>query len=915
MSECQLGKFHSQLENVPNKFDHIRKDFCAYNSAAAMNILNGETIDWSDKKELHGDLIIETGGKLTIRCQVSFPTGASVIVEPGGQLVVQEGGKLTNVCNELWDGIQVWGFNTHNQYGGDPVGPPQDYAYQGYVELKNGGTIEHARTGILMEEPGAPGTSGGVVVSNGGIFRNCQLPVEFKRYRNFTGNDPNAGTTMPNRSHFYNTSFIVDDDYRGEDDFKYHVKMAEVSGVDFVGCAFANMRTDITESHKLGYGIYSIDAHYKVKASCATAFPPGGSCPESMMGATKFIGLDHGIHALTGTSGRTFQVEHSEFTDNVCGVYTEGVVGFKVVECDFAVGGRDVELTGDIDELFCDRHRAIFSTTGYGFIIDDNEITQSGTNLTEGIVVGYSYDHNDMLFRNTAHGLESAFIGEGVCASTTNPASVGFHFRCNTSDDNATNFWSRRVGDDQNTVDQTIRSNQGHGAWAPDNQFDRDATRVDFKNTNEGNVVRYHWAMPEAPYKPQYLSTDVVVVGNAWRPYGNCSSRGWVPYTYPQPPRRDPLLTQLNLHKAAYASNRYLYEDRMDGGSTDDVLAEIQSTWPNEAWQLRQYLLGLSPFLTYEALVAAMSNAYLPEAMRAEICVANPDATQKEGFLYWLEHDAPYPVSPSVISSIVASWNSQTYRTELEGTMAYHHGEMTQAVNMLLEYHWADTVEHTDSLRGVWQLLRTPAARYAEALLLMQQGEYNAAIDLIEALPEEHHLGSKEESERWRMLGFIDLAKNIAGDERTLAQLTASEAEELDALVAGQHDRAATWIHNILCFYYGNCRAPLTGGDDVTPKSRKIEAVSEVEPTLPSLEIYPNPAGNWATVNVRFENEPTDAQLVVQDLAGRVLRRLRIGSTKQPLILDCRELAAGAYSVQLLNNASVLRTEKLIIRQ
>lgn len=38
--------------------------------------------------------------------------------------------------------------------------------------------------------------------------------------------------------------------------------------------------------------------------------------------------------------------------------------------------------------------------------------------------------------------------------------------------------------------------------------------------------------------------------------------------------------------------------------------------------------------------------------MRAEVCIANPEATQKDGFLKWLELDADYPMPLDLIENI-----------------------------------------------------------------------------------------------------------------------------------------------------------------------------------------------------------------------------------------------------------------------
>ncbi|MBK8582731.1 MAG: hypothetical protein IPL86_13175 [Flavobacteriales bacterium] len=191
---------------------------------------------------------------------------------------------------------------------------------------------------------------------------------------------------------------------------------------------------------------------------------------------------------------------------------------------------------------------------------------------------------------------------------------------------------------------------------------------------------------------------------------------------------------------------------------------------------------------------------------------------KSEGFVKWLRYEAQTPMPESPINNIEASWDTKTFRTQLESTMAHHHGEMTQQANLLKNYYQNDSIDHVDSLRWVWQQIRTPAARYAEALTYMHQGEFENARSVIEDLPEEHELRDKQEGERYRMLAVIDFFAPIYAAGRSSGQLTVSEQDQLVAIINDQRDRPATWAQNILCFHYNKCRAPLSGGDGGTPE-------------------------------------------------------------------------------------------------
>ncbi|MBN1338404.1 MAG: hypothetical protein JXA03_03725, partial [Bacteroidales bacterium] len=123
------------------------------------------------------DFIVETGQTCIIRSRVLFYPSIRLIVERGAKLSI-EGGTLTNACNGLWQGIELRGNACQ----------PQNIAYQGVVEVLNGGTIENAVCGIRTikmqpdEEGVDPDYSGGIIWADNAGFINNKTAVEFYSY-------------------------------------------------------------------------------------------------------------------------------------------------------------------------------------------------------------------------------------------------------------------------------------------------------------------------------------------------------------------------------------------------------------------------------------------------------------------------------------------------------------------------------------------------------------------------------------------------------------------------------------------------------------------------------------------------------------------------------------------------------------
>jgi hypothetical protein len=710
---------------------------------------------------------------------------------------------------------------------------------------------------------------------------------------------------------------------------------SEITSVDIRACSFANTQPGITTSTALGQGITSANSTLTVRPGC-----PNGAdeCTGQTLVRNTFTNLDHGIELFDTGFGSYATIHQNDFTNNIAGIYANGMTGFAVTENLFTVGDNAVGLVGDVDISFNGFHRALFSTVSYGFIIRDNTLVQASTGVaqplvgTEGIVVGYTRDHNDVVFRNNATGLERAFVGEGISADVSNSYSgriVGLQFHCNESDNNAVNFLSRTVNtnDEFEMAQQTIRYFQGDRRPA-DNRFDLwpldTPDRWDFSVDTE-TPLDYFFREPITSgqwiYRPLSYTTDPPRLFPHERPnlIGSiCNDRP--SYNLDQLSNMEgtglmeDLEDQLLVAKLAYGNVRFIHQQMVDGGDHDEVVQEISSTWPNEAWQLRQYLLDLSPFLSTESLKNAVNKPSFPMAMKAEVCIANPDATKKEGFTKWLLTEALEPMPEYLVQLIEQSWDTRTFRTDMELELAEHHATLSYMANEMRYVEHQQAQPSAAVVRGTWQQVRTTAARYAEANIWLGEGNYSAAHNVVSSIPQEHDLRSPEQLERLRMLDYITLLQNAANAGRAAHELTTAEVNQLKAMSDGQYDRAANWISNLLCVYYGHCRPPRTGGEVGGDKNLRTQN-SQLPPLRDNvIHLAPNPAQTWVTLTYSLLEEPANGWVHVKDVTGRSLISERLAGIEGQLVLDTRQLAKGTYTVECTSDEALLKTERLIVQ-
>ncbi len=367
--------------------------------------------------------------------------------------------------------------------------------------------------------------------------------------------------------------------------------------------------------------------------------------------------------------------------------------------------------------------------------------------------------------------------------------------------------------------------------------------------------------------------------------------------------------------KLEYGNTRYLFDQLLDGGSTDETVQQIQESWPNEAWQLRATLLQKSPYLSSEVLMEMVKKNVMPAAMVAEIYIANPEATQKGGLVKWLQYEAPIAMPQYLLDNIEASWDQKTYRSTLEKNMAFSRGEMSQAIYHVLASFTADsTGAPVDSIRTTLQVLRTPDARYMEILTYLQQDNFDSAYAVMDRLPVEFKLKEKEETEKDRTKQYIGMVQGWRSDGRSDAELNEGEVTALQNLAGDFNDRPAEWAQNLLCFGYGICRAPLSGGEHAQPLAMQRPVAQIEAPPTPVLALSPNPADAWVAMNYHFEATADKACLIVRDATGREVEMIPISRTEGQAVYDTRRLAPGTYTVELVNGGKHIEAQKLVVQ-
>jgi hypothetical protein len=921
LTPCQLGIQNYTLTNgtVP---DYVLRDYCTRDPSKDLYITTGSNEVWNSSRRLLGNLIVTVNSSLTIKCSVGMPKNARIVVEPGGKLIL-DGGLITNLCGEMWQGVEVWGNSTQHQYLYD------GYAYyQGFFQVKNGGEISNATLGVLSGNLNSPNSGhGGIIQVDNGVFRNNKKDVEFYSFQNF---EPHSSPKIwrANVSYFKGANFITDAALNDGSFPTNHVTLTSIDGIRFYNCNFENSSVaPITNNNQLGIGIYSLDANFIVSGcsqgvcvSCCNYLP------------NKFTNLEYGVRAKRVSSLWNYQLDKSTFTNCVTGVLNEAVDNAIITRNQFTFG--KIRVSG-----FLNISLGITINTGTKFRIEENNFAlSSGSNsATYGIYVSNTGGDNNLIYRNTYNGL---FLGNyatgqnrAAARDVTTQKYNGLAYSCNNNFYNTGyDFYVDGSGSSDGIREyQGSISNTGSYTQSAGNIFTNNANYAtsDFSNNSPLSIVYvYDAGLKKTPlyYGPTGKITLTTAAAHtcptnfSYGMLGGKMAGGLeIEDGKLSPSSKLGLINYYQQNNTAFEQYKSIYINLLDGGNTNSLVTDINNSWSDETWQLRQTLIGKSPYLSSDALKEASDKTtVLPDAMILEILAANPDALREESLLkYMLEKNKPLP--EWMVAFLQQKETTITLRTFLESALSYHKAEKDWAAlflaqDILTNTGDKETVDHLE-YRGWLATLKTVQGDYQIIDDFMQTDDITAATSLINSIPSLYHLVDREIKEYNSFFKLHTILVALKNTNRSINELTTSEIESLRDIVSNGEGIGKVRSCNLLSTVTSDACILETKLPNMLSSAYKKESEVTIPKEIinPTIRVFPNPAKDYVQLSYTLPLGVDEGELTITTQEGSAIYNHKIEGNVGQIAIDTRMWAQGSYLYSLSSGGKVTSNNKIVI--
>lgn len=289
-----------------------------YYDKDAINTTINTNQTWTTDRTIGGLIEVPWGKSLTIRnCTLQFADSerlnrkVGIRVLPGGKLVLDNAHLTVLACDNMWDGIEIWGKRNADQIT----------TQQGMLEMTHS-TVSHARIGVAVGEfDHCPDTvrGGGMITVDSSTFLDNYRSIVFDPYEGYK-------TGRKSLSIIKNTRFLATRLLRDQTAYPHigterFVQLRQINGVQLLGNHFESTNAHLASDTLLPLGIVAQDATFILSEGDTV---------------TTFKNLLKGIDAYR--SGRYFQrtiIQHAVFDSVIQGITMRTGLLEHITHCDF----------------------------------------------------------------------------------------------------------------------------------------------------------------------------------------------------------------------------------------------------------------------------------------------------------------------------------------------------------------------------------------------------------------------------------------------------------------------------------------------------------------------------------------------------------------------------------------------------
>lgn len=571
--------------------------------------------------------------------------------------------------------------------------------------------------------------------------------------------------------------------------------------------------------------------------------------------------------------------------------------------------------------------RGIYITESTNYSVEENYIHANAwfQNNTRGIEIQYNGLYNDEIYNNT---IETMWYGIRAADNLVDE-DHGLVIKCNKFTNNNFDIYVPNNG-----IGYGIFKYQGSTNNAPNapagNEFSWLAhPSYDYVNNSPEHINYVFHENSGLTHEPlRYVNQQTMTLIPNYVEYTeeSCPSNfppGGGGIGVPGDPN-DPSTRMANMLEAKNAVTEIetLINQLKDGGHTNELITNINGSIPSEAYEIYLDLMSKSPYLSKEAIEAAIEkDNVIPNVMLRDIMVANPQSAKENELLESLDNRL-IPMPDHMKAEIWSGIEIASALENLESIKSYYTRKVSRDHRYLAQHYMTDTVDEATSKQALTQLLQIglkPEAYYQLAFMHLEDGNPSMGEQLLTTIPNEFELNSFQAAEFSSMMDYYAIRKQLQQNNQYLNNLNETQLNDLIEIATNGTGIAKGYACSILNLYglcdftYDLKNSSVNGESFAEKKALEYKRLQKVRSAYRFVSISPNPATDFLTVQIPEVNLSENALIKINSSDGKLIKQIELNTQQFETIIDVSELLPGAYILNFLNNGKLLESNRFII--
>jgi len=637
---------------------------------------------------------------------------------------------------------------------------------------------------------------------------------------------------------------------------------------------------------------------------------------------SSFTGFDKAIYTRQVNNPLySVNIYHSIFDNNQYGVYADNLSHVTNIRNSFFYVDKN---TDSKEKTLCTNAygRGIHISNSNNFHIEYNEFElATGVTISDDVIGIYAFDNPseyDVIFSNKFTGFKLGNLAEKTNRSVMNNDDNGLVYECNVNENNFIDFEINGP----TPLEDCIHTHQGTDFVSAHNKHSNNSDQYAKHWRNMGQqTINYHVHSNETEsnlYRPYKIET---YLGGNYFTIASSTSENQCPDNDGSHIERTALSPEeIEEQELAYSEAysdyqavEIIFNDLKDGGSTEATSLTIASAQPDDIWELRSNLLGMSPHLSKEVLMEAADRTdVLPNSVLLDILAANPDELKKADLIVYLENKEE-PLPDYMIAILEEVSTGTTYKTALLNQMNRYNAQKKIAANIILNSLINEEYQDFDLIRNWLDNLGGINADMKIVSTYIQEDNFADANTLLNLIPDLYDLQGDALDLFNDDKDVLQLQISLKQSNRSLKDLTSVELAVLEDLALNNSGYARAFARNVLETYYDNN----TFCDCINRTENKYtfaDFAFEEENDSPLLiEASPNPAKHYVEFSYELSEIDHEGIIIVTDINGKQIHSISVDQQRGVKAWDIRKIPAGSY-IYTFKTKYFEKSGKLIIQ-